>query len=35
MKAIEPRLAGARQLEPEGFRFHPAPQKPEPGGGQR
>ena len=24
MKAIEPRLAGARQLEPEGFRFHPA-----------
>ena len=25
MKAIEPRLAGARQLESEGFRFHPAP----------
>ena len=24
MKAIEPRLAGARQLESEGFRFHPA-----------
>ena len=24
MKAIEPRIAGARQLESEGFRFHPA-----------
>ena len=25
MKAIEPRLAGARQLESEGFRLHPDP----------
>ena len=24
MNAIEPRFAGARQLESEGFRFHPA-----------